>query len=181
MNYLPSHLALPKSPESLGNSKLNSSRRNSYFNAAYELVETGCGRTGSENTYEELQNVGKEPKATGVPRKKANDLYESAQPMSHRKRHITECSDVSTASTISTEIVQVKRESCLNKLILFLILAVSVTALVLVILVIFGRIGSKCSCIEGIFKGRVLLLIFLFETVVYNVKGHAWNSTDLTY
>ena len=115
-------------------------------------METGCGRTGSENAYEELQNIGEEPKATGVLRKKANDLYESAQQMSHRKRHITECADVSTASIISTEIVQFKRESCLNKLILFLILAVSVTALVLVILVIFGRIGSKCSCI--------LLLIF---------------------
>ncbi|XP_015779423.1 PREDICTED: uncharacterized protein LOC107357301 [Acropora digitifera] len=149
MNYLPSQLALPKSPESLGNSTSNSSRKNSYFNAAYEYVETGCGRTGSENAYEELENVGEESKATSVPRKKANDLYESAQQMSHRKRHITECSDVSTASIISTEIVQVKRQSCLNKLILHLILAVSVTALVLVILVIYGRIGSKCSCIQG--------------------------------
>ncbi|KAK2552662.1 hypothetical protein P5673_026039 [Acropora cervicornis] len=149
MNYLPSQLALPQSPESLGNSTFNSSRRNSYFNAAYEYVETGCGRTGSENAYEELENVREESKATSVPRKKANDLYESAQQMSHRKRHITECSDVSTASIISTEIVQVKRESCLNKLILHLILAVSVTALVLVILVISGRIGSKCSCIQG--------------------------------
>ena len=157
MNYLPSQLALPQSPESLGNSKFNSSRRNSYFNAAYEYVETGCGRTGPENAYEELENVGEESRATSVPRKKANDLYESAQQMSHRKRHITECSDVSTASIISTEIVQVKRESCLNKLILHLILAVSVTALVLVILVISGRIGSKCSCIQGIFKGCVLL------------------------
>ncbi|XP_074625776.1 uncharacterized protein LOC141884000 isoform X2 [Acropora palmata] len=149
MNYLPSQLALPKSPESLGNSKFNSSRRNSYFNAAYEYAETGCGRTGSENAYEELQNVKEESKANCVPRKKANDLYESAQQMSHRKRHTTECSDASTASIISTEIVQVKREPCLNKLILHLILAVSVAALVLVILVIFGRIGSKCPCIQG--------------------------------
>ncbi|XP_029212642.2 uncharacterized protein LOC114976361 isoform X2 [Acropora millepora] len=148
MNYLPSQLALPQSPESLGNSKFNSSRRNSYFNAVYEYAETGCGRTGSENAYEELPNVKEESKANCVPRKKANDLYESAQQMSHRKRHTTECSDASTASIISTEIVQVKRESCLNKLILHLILAVSVTALVLVILVIFGRIGSKCSCIQ---------------------------------
>ena len=170
MNYLPSQLALPKSPESLGNSTFNSSsRRNSYFNAAYEYVETGCGRTGSENAYEELENVGEESKATSVPRKKANDLYESAQQMSHRKRHTTECSDASTASIISTEIVQVKRESCLNKLILHLILAVSVTALVLVILVIYGRIGSKCSCLQGIFKGWVLLLIFCLMRLYINV------------
>ena len=87
--------------------------------------------------------------------------------MSHRKRHTTECSDASTASIISTEIVQVKRESCLNKLILHLILAVSVTALVLVILVIYGRIGSKCSCLQGIFKGWVLLLSFLFNAAVH--------------
>ncbi|XP_015779430.1 PREDICTED: uncharacterized protein LOC107357306 [Acropora digitifera] len=149
MNYLPSQLALPKSPESLGNSKFNSSRGNSYFNAAYEYAETGCGRTGSENAYEELPNVKEESKVNCAPRKKANDLYESAQQMSHRKRHTTECSDASTASIISTEIVKVKRESCLNKLILHLILAVSVTALVLVILVIYGRIGSKCSCLQA--------------------------------
>ena len=169
MNYLPSQLALPQSPESLGNSKFNSSRRNSYFNAAYEYAETGCGRTGSENAYEELPNVKEESKANCVPRKKANDLYESAQQMSHRKRHTTECSDASTASIISSEIVQVKRESCLNKLILHLILAVSVTALVLVILVIYGRIGSKCSCLQGIFKGWVLLLIFCLMRLYINV------------
>ena len=140
MNYLPSQLTLPKSPESLGNSTFHSSRRNSYFNEA-KYPETGCGRTGSENAYGELETVGEECKATCVPRKKANDLYESAQPMSHRKRHITECSDVSTASTISTEIVQVKSGSCVNKVILCRLILACV--LVVVLWYIYEKLGMS--------------------------------------
>ena len=118
-------------------STFNSSRRNSYFNEA-KNPETGCGRTGSENAYGELEDVGEECKATCVPRKKANDL-ESAQQMSHRKRDITESSGVSTASTISTEIVQVKRESCLKKFILILFFSLVCSVIVVsVILAMYG-------------------------------------------
>ena len=151
MNYLSAPLPLPKSSGSLGNCKLNSSFSsiNVYTNSAYDYVESGSGSIGSGNDYEELPNVTSEAKAISVPRKKTNDLYESAQP--YRKRQITECSDDSIVSTMSTEIIQVKRDSCLNKLILLLILAVSVAALVLVILVISNIIGPKCSCSKGIF------------------------------
>ncbi|XP_015779427.1 PREDICTED: uncharacterized protein LOC107357303 isoform X3 [Acropora digitifera] len=149
MNYLPAPLPPPGSPESLGNCKLDSSfsSRNVITNAAYDYVDSDYGSTGYGNDYEELPNVRNEAKATSVPRKKTNDLYES--PQSHRKRQITECSDDSIPSAMSTEIIQVKRDTCLNKLILFLILAVSVAALVLVILVILNIIGPKCSCSQG--------------------------------
>ncbi|XP_029212644.2 uncharacterized protein LOC114976363 isoform X1 [Acropora millepora] len=150
MNYLSAPLPPPRSPESLGNCKLDSfSSRNVYTNAAYDYVDSDYGSIGYGNDYEELPNVRNEAKATSVPRKKTNDLYES--PQSHRKRQITECSDDSIPSAMSTEIIQVKRDTCLNKLILFLILAVSVAALVLVILVILNIIGPKCSCSQGIF------------------------------
>ena len=141
MNCLSAPLPLSKSSGSLGNCKLNSSfsSKNAHTDAAYDYVESGCGSIGSRNDYEELQNVRNEIKATSVPRKKTNDLYQS--PQSFRKRQITECSDDTTASTMSTEIIQVKRDTCLNKLILLLILAVSVAALVLVILVIFPAIS----------------------------------------
>lgn len=152
MNYLSAPLPLPKPSGSLGNCKLNSSfsSNNVYTNAAYDYVESSCGSIGSGNDYEELQNVRNEIKATSVPRKKTNDLYQS--PQSFRKRQITECSDDSTASTMSTEIIQVRRDTCLNKLILLLILAFSVAALVLVILVILNIIGPKCSCSQGNFS-----------------------------
>lgn len=149
MNYLSAPLPPPRSPESLGNCKLDSSfsSRNVYTNAAYDYVDSDYGSIGYGNDYEELQNVRNEAKAPSVPRKKTNDLYES--PQSYRKRQITECSDDSIPSAMSTEIIQVKRDTCLNKLILFLILAVSVAALVLVILVILNIIGPKCSCSQG--------------------------------
>ena len=187
MNYLSAPLPPPRSPESLGNCKLDSSfsSRKVYTNAAYDYVDSDYGSTGYGNDYEELQNVRNEAKATSVPRKKTNDLYES--PQSHRKRQITECSDDSIPSAMSTEIIQVKRDTCLNKLILFLILAVSVAALVLVILVILNIIGPKCSCSQGIFLRGGSILIDLFKIIsarrfCINLRvANAWDSTDLTH
>lgn len=79
-------------------------------------------------------------------RSKDNDLYEPTGPMKHRVRQITECSDDSNASLPFTDAFLWKKDSCLSKLILFLILAFSVAALVLVILIIYGTVGPKCGC-----------------------------------
>ncbi|KAL9970136.1 hypothetical protein ACROYT_G022463 [Oculina patagonica] len=97
----------------------------------------------------DLQSIRTDFKDLSVhsPRSKTNDLYESTGPaMKHRVRQITECSDDSTASSVSTDSFPWKRDSCLSKLILFLILAFSVAALVLVILLINGTVGPNCGC-----------------------------------
>ena len=79
-------------------------------------------------------------------RSKDNDLYEPTGPMKHRVRQITECSDDSNASVSFPDSFLLKKDSCLSKLILCLILAFSVAALVLVILIINGTVGPKCGC-----------------------------------
>ena len=96
----------------------------------------------------DLQSIRTELKlSVPSPRSKTNNLYESTGPaIKHRVRQITECSDDSTASSVSTDSFPWRKESCLSKLILFLILAFSVTALVLVILLINGTVGPKCGC-----------------------------------
>lgn len=79
-------------------------------------------------------------------RSRDNDLYEPTGPMKHRVRQITECSDDSNASVSFNDSFLWKKDSCLSKLILCLILAFSVAALVLVILIINGTVGPKCGC-----------------------------------
>ena len=152
MNYLSP--PLPKSSGSFVSYSSNSSRCSLFRgevhnNSAYDYAESGCGSLRSGHDYEDLQSVKKEVKAISGPRKKSNDLYESTDSVPYRKRQITECSDDSMASNMSSEFGSMKRDTCLNKLILFLILAFSVAALVLVILIIIGKIGPKCSCTQG--------------------------------
>lgn len=79
-------------------------------------------------------------------RSRDNDLYEPTGPRKHRVRQITECSDDSNASVSFTDAILWKKDSCLSKLILCLILAFSVAALALVILIINGTVGPKCGC-----------------------------------
>lgn len=79
-------------------------------------------------------------------RSRDNDLYEPTGPRKHRVRQITECSDDSNASVSFTDAFLWKKDSCLSKLILCLILAFSVAALALVILIINGTVGPKCGC-----------------------------------
>lgn len=103
-----------------------------------------------DHDYEDPRGVkteSKEPACQGS-RKKDNDLYEPTGPLKQRVRQITECSDdFSTASMCSASGFPTwKKDSCLSKLILFLILAFSVAALVLVILIIYGTVGPKCGC-----------------------------------
>ena len=97
--------------------------------------------------YEELQSVGVESKEKG-PRRKDNDLYEPTGPLKQRVRQITECSDDLSALSVcsASGFPSWKKDSCLSKLILFLILAFSEAALVLVILIIYSTLGPKCGC-----------------------------------
>ena len=117
-----------------------------HINAAYDYADSSGVSSSSSHDYEDLQSVRTEAKSISGPRKKTNDLYESTRPLPHRVRQITECSDDSTSSSVSSDVLPVKRDTCLSKLILFLILAFSVAALVLVILIISGKLGPKCGC-----------------------------------
>lgn len=127
-----------------------------HINAAYNHSESGAVNSSSNHDYEDLQSIRTEWKAALPalgPRSKTNDLYEPTGPLKHRVRQITECSDDSTASSTSSESLPWKKESCLSKLILFLILAFSVAALVLVILIINGTVGPKCGCTKDFNPG----------------------------
>lgn len=80
------------------------------------------------------------------PRKRYNDLYEPHIPLKEvrvtRAREASNCSDVSDTYT---------RESCLNRCILVFVLLTSVTALILVVLMMLGKIGpvnDRCSCVS---------------------------------
>ena len=111
--------------------------REVHHNAAYDST-LDC---------EELQSVGVESKEKG-PRRKDNDLYEPTGPLKQRVRQVTEYSDDLSALSVcsSSGLPSWKKDSCLSILILFLILAFSVAALVLVILIIYGTLGPKCGC-----------------------------------
>lgn len=79
-------------------------------------------------------------------RKRFNDLYEPHVPLKElrvtRKRDMSESSDYSDSYT---------RESCLNRCILFFVLLTSVTALILVVLMMLGKVGpavERCACVN---------------------------------
>lgn len=78
------------------------------------------------------------------PRKRYNDMYEPHIPLKElrmtRSREISDCSDLSDTYA---------RESCLNRCILFFVLLTSVTALILVVLLMLGKVGpsgDRCAC-----------------------------------
>lgn len=78
------------------------------------------------------------------PRKRYNDMYEPHIPLKEinvrRAREASDCCDLSDTYT---------RESCLNRCILVFVLLTSVTALILVILLMLGKVGpvvERCSC-----------------------------------
>ena len=89
------------------------------------------------------------------PRKRYNDIYEPHIPLKElrvrRSREISDCSDLSDSYT---------RESCLNRCILFFVLLTSVTALILVVLLMLGKVGpavERCACMnteQGSNKGE---------------------------
>ncbi|XP_029191286.2 scavenger receptor class A member 5-like isoform X3 [Acropora millepora] len=80
------------------------------------------------------------------PRKRYNDMYEPHIPLKdlgvNRAREVSVCSELSDTFT---------RESCINRCVLFFVFLTSVTALVLVVLIMLGKIGpvvGGCSCVH---------------------------------
>ena len=151
--------------------------REVHHNAAYDST-LDC---------EELQSVGVESKEKG-PRRKDNDLYEPTGPLKQRVRQITECSDDLSALSVcsASGFPSWKKDSCLSKLILFLILAFSVAALVLVILIIYGTLGPKCGCKDfntGMLKttaGDVFLFHISYQNLSYLLSTKRMQFVDNT-
>ena len=91
------------------------------------------------------------------PRKRFNDMYEPHIPLKNLKdlrvRRTTDESISSDLSDTST------RESCLNRCILFFVLLTSITALILVVLLMLGKVGPSadrcvCNAEQGNTKGK---------------------------
>lgn len=84
------------------------------------------------------------------PRKKTNDLYEMSMPLQslnkvkHRVRSMSRSSDDS-----ATGFTYHGREPMCHRIILYLVLLLSLTATVLVVLMIFGVVGPGCHCGNG--------------------------------
>lgn len=88
-----------------------------------------------------LQEEGKRP------RKRFNDMYEPHIPLKNLKDlRVRRTTDESVSSDLSDTYT---RESCLNRCILFFVLLTSVTALILVVLLMLGKVGpsvKRCVC-----------------------------------
>lgn len=98
-----------------------------------------------------LQEEGKRP------RKRFNDMYEPHIPLKNLKDlRVRRTTDESISSDLSDTYT---RESCLNRCILFFVLLTSVTALILVVLLMLGKVGpsvDRCACNteQGNTKGK---------------------------
>lgn len=125
----------------------SSCRGEVHFNGAYDSTESSPESSCNLHAYESIINA----VSTG-PRRKANFTYEPALPspaLPPRTRHITESDRYSrSSSSSSAEPLPKKGGAYLSKFMLFIILAVSAAALVLVILTIFGTLGPKCGCTD---------------------------------
>lgn len=103
------------------------------------LPGTGHTNYGYENThhYEDPSKITPNPMLSQYgTRQKSNDLYEPTGPLQARKVFMSQPTDHPNNT----------KDSCLSRLVLFLILTVSVVALVLVALMITGYIGPSCLC-----------------------------------
>ena len=98
-----------------------------------------------------LQEEGKRP------RKRVNDMYEPHIPLKNLKDiRVRRTTDESISSDLSDTYT---RESCLNRCILFFVLLTSVTALILVVLLMLGKVGPSvdaclCNAEQGNTKGK---------------------------
>ena len=125
-----------------------------YFNPSFENLATSD--PADKHQYEDptyLRNQILTNSNGSGSRRKRNEVYESCTSTSdlstqrrsyfHRSRHTdTECSEDSTTSTY----VNLTRDSCISRFVLFLVLAVSVISLLLVILMMSGILGPSCRC-----------------------------------
>lgn len=121
--------------------------KNSYPNPAYENSEL-------THQYEEpprlVETIAISTRPSKEPRRSLNELY---VPNDLRKT-----ADQETVNDNYHEADVVGGDSWLNRLVLFLILVVSLTSLVLVVLVIFGKIGPSCSCTKNGEQGKVNII-----------------------
>lgn len=91
------------------------------------------------------------------PRKRFNDMYEPHIPLKNLKDlRVRRTTDESISSDMSDTFT---RESCLNRCILFFVLLTSVTALILVVLLMLGKVGPAvdgcvCNTEQGNTKGE---------------------------
>ncbi|XP_031552130.1 uncharacterized protein LOC116289373 [Actinia tenebrosa] len=84
------------------------------------------------------------------PRKKTNDLYEMSIPLQSLNKVKRGVRSMSRSSDDSdTGYTYPRREPLCHRVILYLVLLLSLTATVLVILMIAGMVGPKCHCGNG--------------------------------
>ena len=167
-----------------------------YFNPSYENLATTDPH--DRHQYEDPAHVRNQilmGRTGSGPRRKRNEVYESTSDLSPlkrksfpRSRHTdTECSEDSTTS--STD-VNFTRDSCISRLVLFLVLAVSVTSLLLVILMMRGIIGQNCGCSlksKGLYtKQRMLSLgwclvshILIEWSDIFSVRTSSETKIDI--
>lgn len=111
-------------------------------------------------------------------RKRFNDLYEPHVPLKElrvtRKRDMSDSSDYSDSYS---------RESCLNRCVLFFVLLTSVTALILVVLMMLGKVGpavERCACVnteQGSYNKKGLYnLLFTKSHTVGVLQLHEYFS-----
>jgi len=91
------------------------------------------------------------------PRKRFNDMYEPHIPLKNLKDlRVRRTTDESISSDLSDTY---SRESCLNRCVLFFVLLTSITALILVVLLMLGKVGPSvdrcvCNAEQGNTKGK---------------------------
>ena len=111
-------------------------------------------------------------------RKRYNDLYQPHVPLKElrvtRKRDMSDSSDYSDSYS---------RESCLNRCVLFFVLLTSVTALILVVLMMLGKVGpavERCACVnteQGSYNKKGLYnLLFTKSHAVGVLQIHEYFS-----
>ena len=95
-------------------------------------------------------------------RKRFNDLYQPHVPL--KELHVTRKRDMSDSSDYSDSY---SRESCLNRCVLFFVLLTSVTALILVVLMMLGKAGpavERCACMnteQGSYNKKGIIIFYL--------------------
>lgn len=128
------------------------SRSEVHINGAFDLGADSSGESLCDHhEYASIKTV----PAVG-PRRKTNYIYEQAMPspslpLCKRQTNESVSDRSSRASSSSSDTLPKKEGTYLSKfmvVIILVILAVSVAALVLVILTIFGTLGPKCGCTE---------------------------------
>ena len=122
---------------SAGRSTFGSPNGPSYLNGGYDHFPEA---TSPSHTYEDASKLAEKVLNSTGKRSKRNVLYEPSGPL-HGEQGAARAKADEEYDT-----GYVVKDSCLGRLILFLILIVSAIALLLVVLIILGKLGPSCSC-----------------------------------